>query len=196
MSLGLGVIGCGSVFAGPYRGMIDRLRGAGRVHVSAVYDVDDEKRRSAAAHYDVEPDLRGAEEVIEGDGVDVVLVLTSMNEHGPLAKAALEAGRHVLVEKPMATSLEEATELLELARDVGGPPRVCAAPPSEPDLPRCPQRRARRAGRRAPHRPQPLWLGRPVVERMVLRARAAGRCSTSACTTSRVCAPCSGRHAG
>ena len=48
MSVGLGVIGCGSVFAGPYRGMIERLRAAGRVHVSAVYDVDDAKRRGAA----------------------------------------------------------------------------------------------------------------------------------------------------
>ena len=34
VSLGLGVIGCGSVFAGPYRGMIERLRAAGRVHVA------------------------------------------------------------------------------------------------------------------------------------------------------------------
>jgi predicted dehydrogenase len=116
MSLGLGVIGCGSVFAGPYSGMIDRLRAAGRVHVSAVYDVDDGKRRGAAARYDVDPGLRGPDEVVAGDGVDVVLVLTSMNEHGPLAKAALVADKHVLVEKPMATSLGDAAELLDLAQ--------------------------------------------------------------------------------
>ena len=54
-----------------------------------------------------------------------MLVLTSMNEHGPLAKAALEAGRHVLVEKPMATSLQEAAELLELA-EAGPGVLVCA----------------------------------------------------------------------
>ena len=120
MSFGLGVIGCGSVFAGPYRGMIERLRAVGRVHVSAVYDVDDAKRRGAAARYDVDPDLRGPDEVLGADDVHVVLVLTSMNEHGPLAKAALEAGRHVLVEKPMATSLEEAAELLELGRAAPG----------------------------------------------------------------------------
>ena len=101
--------------------------------------------------------------------VDVVLVLTSMNEHGPLAKAALEAGRHVLVEKPMATSLAEAAELVELARALGGHSRLCAAHPSEPDLPRSPRRRARRTGRRSPHRPRTLRLGRPVVERVVLR---------------------------
>jgi predicted dehydrogenase len=120
MSLGLGVIGCGSVFAGPYRGMIERLRAAGRVHVSAVYDVDDAKRHGAAAHYDVDPGLRGPDEVVGTDDVHVVLVLTSMNEHGPLAKAALEAGRHVLVEKPMATTLEEAAELLDVSRRSAG----------------------------------------------------------------------------
>jgi predicted dehydrogenase len=124
MSLGLGVIGCGSVFAGPYRGMIDRLRVAGRVHVSAVYDVDDAKRHGAAAHYEVSPDLRGPEDVV--DAADVVLVLTSMNEHGPLARAALEAGRHVLVEKPMATSLEEAAGLIALAER--GPGILVCAP--------------------------------------------------------------------
>ena len=116
MSLGLGVIGCGSVFSGPYRSLIERLSVDGRVHVSAVYDVDDAKRRGAAAHFDVEPDLPGPDDVIAGDDVDVVLVLTSMNEHGPLATAALEAGKHVLVEKPPATSLGQAAELVQLAR--------------------------------------------------------------------------------
>ena len=125
MSVGLGVIGCGSVFAGPYRGMIERLRAAGRVHVSALYHVDDAKRRGAAARYDVEPDLSGPADVVMAEGVDAVLVLTSMNEHGPLARAALEAGRHVLVEKPMATRLEEAAELLALAETSAGV-LVCA----------------------------------------------------------------------
>ena len=55
-----------------------------------------------------------------------MLVLTSMNEHGPLAKAALEAGRHVLVEKPMATSLLDAAELLEL--EEAGPGLLVCAP--------------------------------------------------------------------
>jgi len=126
MSLGLGVLGCGSVFAGPYRGMIERLRADARVHVHAVYDVDDVKRRGAAAHYGVDPELRGPDDVVTAEGVDVVLVLTSMNEHGALTKAALEAGKHVLVEKPMATSLVEAAELLEVAR--AAPGRLVCAP--------------------------------------------------------------------
>jgi len=126
VSLGLGVLGCGSVFAGPYRGMIERLRGAGRVHVAAVFDVDEKKRRGAAAHYDVDPELGDAGQLIDRDDVDVVLVLTSMNEHGALAARALRAGKHVLVEKPMATSLAEGEELLELAER--GPGLLVCAP--------------------------------------------------------------------
>jgi predicted dehydrogenase len=98
--------------------MIERLRG--RVHVSAVFDVDERKRRGAAARYGVDPGVRGSDELIARDDVDVVLVLTSMNEHGSLATAALEAGKHVLVEKPPATSLEEAAALVELSREAPG----------------------------------------------------------------------------
>ena len=125
MSLGIGVLGCGSVFAGPYASMIERLAARGRIHVSAVYDVDVGKREGAARHFDVAPDLGGADAVIEADDVDIVLVLTSMNEHGPLTKAALVAGKHVLVEKPMATSFTEAQELVELSHTSPGH-LVCA----------------------------------------------------------------------
>ena len=86
--------------------------------------------------------------MIDHADVDVVLVLTSMNEHGPLAKAALEAGKHVLVEKPMATSLEEAAELVELARRGARAARLRSAHPAQPDLPCDPRGRAgrRRSG--------------------------------------------------
>jgi len=120
VSLGIGVIGCGSVFAGPYVGMIERLSAHGRVHVSAVYDVDEQKRHGAARRFDISPDLPGPESLIGADDVDIVLVLTSMNEHGPLTQAALEAGKHVLVEKPLATSIEEAHALVELSHSSQG----------------------------------------------------------------------------
>ena len=45
MSIRLGVVGCGSVFWTPYMSLIERLRGQGRVEVTAVYDADPEKRR-------------------------------------------------------------------------------------------------------------------------------------------------------
>ena len=55
-------------------------------------------------------------EVLGSDDVDLVLVLTSMPEHARLAGAALRAGKHVLVEKPLATNLSDARNLLGLER--------------------------------------------------------------------------------
>ena len=106
MSIRLGVVGCGSVFWTPYMSLIERLRGQGRVDVTAVYDADPDKR--AARRRAARPDRRPRRDdlaVCAHPDVDVVLVLTSMTEHGRLARAALEAGKHVLVEKPVATSL-------------------------------------------------------------------------------------------
>jgi predicted dehydrogenase len=116
----IGVLGLGSVFYGPYMGMIERLAAAGRARVTAVYDVDEGKRRAAGARLDLDPGLSSPDAVIESDDVDMVLVLTSMNEHGPLASAALAAGKHVLVEKPMATTLEQAAALMRLAAESPG----------------------------------------------------------------------------
>jgi len=120
VSIRLGVVGCGSVFWTPYMSLIERLRGQGRVDVVAVYDSDPEKRRLAAERLDLSPDLSGDDAVCTHPDVDVVLVLTSMPEHGRLARTALEAGKHVLVEKPVATSLEEAEQVLAVAADAPG----------------------------------------------------------------------------
>ena len=48
--------------------------------------------------------------------VDAVHICTPNALHFPMAKAALQAGKHVLCEKPLATSVAEARELVELAR--------------------------------------------------------------------------------
>ena len=55
-----------------------------------------------------------------------MVVLTSMPEHGDLAEQALAAGHHVLVEKPMSLSLEQAARLVELDRS--GPANLLCAP--------------------------------------------------------------------
>jgi len=59
------------------------------------------------------------EEVLNDDTVDAVVIATPITTHYPLAKAALEAGKHVFVEKPMTAAAVEAMELIDLA-DKGG----------------------------------------------------------------------------
>jgi predicted dehydrogenase len=51
------------------------------------------------------------------DGVDAVAIATPVHTHFPLARAALRAGKHVFVEKPMADSAEECLELMALAEE-------------------------------------------------------------------------------
>jgi predicted dehydrogenase len=57
--------------------------------------------------------------VIAHPEVDAVALATPVDTHHPLAKAAIAAGKHVLVEKPLAASSEQAEELIELARAQG-----------------------------------------------------------------------------
>ncbi len=57
------------------------------------------------------------EALINNPEIDAVVVAVPVSLHYPLAKKALEAGKHVLVEKPLTTSVEEAEELIEIAHD-------------------------------------------------------------------------------
>lgn len=116
----IGIIGCGSVMRGPYMTLIEKLDCLGQVEVVMACDIEEEKRRYARKAFGIPYVTGNAQEIIQSDSVDLVLVLTSMREHGPLARAALEAGKHVLVEKPMAVTLSEAAELVELARTSPG----------------------------------------------------------------------------
>lgn len=59
------------------------------------------------------------DEMLCGSGMDALVVATPVATHHALAKAALSAGKHVLVEKPMATSSAECRDLIELAESKG-----------------------------------------------------------------------------
>lgn len=68
------------------------------------------------------PDAIGvgsAEEIINADDIDLVVVATSNDMHYPFAKAALLAGKHVVVEKPFTNTHGEADELIALAKKQG-----------------------------------------------------------------------------
>lgn len=68
------------------------------------------------------PDAIGvlsADDIINDPEVDIVVIATSNDVHFSLAKAALEAGKHVVVEKPFTNTTEEADELITLAQTKG-----------------------------------------------------------------------------
>ena len=117
------MIGCGNVLSA-YRAAIDKLRARGAAEV--VFACGREAQRDAAravlgtGRFTVD-----AQEVIASADVDLVLILTSMSEHARLARAALEAGKHVLLEKPLGTMLDDAKALAALANRSSGH-LVCA----------------------------------------------------------------------
>ena len=57
------------------------------------------------------------EDVLASDRVDAVVIATETPQHAPLARQALQAGKHVFVEKPMAQSVGDAEELVRLAEE-------------------------------------------------------------------------------
>jgi predicted dehydrogenase len=111
----VGVIGSGSV-AQKYIPHMQRMNiPRQRVDISVICDPNERQWDDARQRYALDtftPDYR---EVLADPNIDLVLVLTSMQQHGEIARAALEAGKHVLVEKPMAMTLPEAAELVKLA---------------------------------------------------------------------------------
>lgn len=122
--IGIGVFGLGSVFWGSYRPQIERLARSGRVELRAVYDIDPQRRANISSRLRLSETPTEAA-LLERDDIDLVMVLTSMPEHGRLALAAMEAGKHVLVEKPMSTDLADAAKLVSIAAE-GRSTLVCA----------------------------------------------------------------------
>ncbi len=112
----IGMIGCGQVAFGSYGRTLKLLRGEGLIALTFACDVLASKGQAVADAFGVTRFTTDYREVVEAEEVDLVLVLTAMRKHGPIAKAALLAGKHVLVEKPMATTLAEAAELVALAK--------------------------------------------------------------------------------
>jgi predicted dehydrogenase len=125
MAIKLGILGCGSVLWGPYLSLLEKLIYEGRVSVAAAYDPVPSKAEAVAKRVGLSKVATSSDEVIENFSVDAIGIFTSMNAHATLTIAALEAGKHVLVEKPMATNLDDGQKVLEAAKRAKGK-LICA----------------------------------------------------------------------
>ncbi len=83
--------------------------------LAAVVDVDHQRAERLAARY---PGARvlGVEQALRTDTAEVAHVCAPLPSHVPLAQRALRAGLHVLIEKPLAETLEQTAEVLQLAQ--------------------------------------------------------------------------------
>jgi predicted dehydrogenase len=115
MKIGMGLVGPG--FVGAHH--IDAVRRLGFVDVVAIADVDEGLARAKADAFGVPKAYRSFEALAADPDVHVVHNTTPNFLHGPVIRAALAQRKHIISEKPLAPSAEEAFALWQLAREAG-----------------------------------------------------------------------------
>ena len=113
----VGLIGCGAQ-ARVHARAVGEL-GPETAEIAAVCDLDEERRNAMLHEW---PAARGTgdyRDMLEPGDLDLVVVVTMPNTHAQMSLAALEAGAHVLCEKPFMMNVEEAARVLDKAAAVG-----------------------------------------------------------------------------
>jgi myo-inositol 2-dehydrogenase/D-chiro-inositol 1-dehydrogenase len=118
---GIGFLGCGRATATLHLPALARLEG---VEAVAVADLDRARADEVARRHGIAGVHAGIEELVRDERVELVAVCTPPRHHAEAALAALEAGRHVLVEKPLCLDPDEADALVLAAE--GHPEQLCA----------------------------------------------------------------------
>ncbi len=116
--LRLGIIGCGGIANGKH---MPALKKIDEVEMVAFCDIIKERAEKAAEEYGV-PGAKVYEdynEMLKNENLDVVHVCTPNNIHAPASVAAMEAGCHVMCEKPMAKNVEQAQQMLDAQKRTG-----------------------------------------------------------------------------
>jgi 1,5-anhydro-D-fructose reductase (1,5-anhydro-D-mannitol-forming) len=114
VALRIAAIGCGDIAQRRFFPQIEALGGS--AELVAIAARNGERLRSCAARFGIPRTYTDAAAMVHDDGVDAVLVLTPPGSHADYAEMAIRAGKHVLVEKPMVTSLDEAARLRAAVR--------------------------------------------------------------------------------
>ncbi len=113
--LKVGVIGCGLIAQVMHLHYLREL--SEQFEIAALCDVSEELRAACARDYGVTQTFGDWRELVASD-IDAVFVLTS-GSHAPIAIAAAEAGRHMLIEKPMCFSVDEGKKMIAAAERAG-----------------------------------------------------------------------------
>jgi len=111
----VGIIGLG--YWGP--NLVRNFQSVKNVEVRSVADFDDSRLNRIHQLYPQVQLFKDAEEIFNDAEIDAVVLATPINTHYTLAKKALEKNKHVLVEKPLATSRAEVLELIDIAGSKG-----------------------------------------------------------------------------
>jgi predicted dehydrogenase len=109
----VGLIGCGNI-SGIYLKNGPRF---GHMEIVACADAILERARAKAAEYGIQ--AMTVEQMLADPSIELIINLTIPAAHGEIALKALEAGKHVYNEKPLAVEREQARRMLQLAAEKG-----------------------------------------------------------------------------
>ncbi|MCD6372944.1 MAG: Gfo/Idh/MocA family oxidoreductase [Thermococcus sp.] len=114
MELKVGVVGCGNIFNLAHKNALKKIES---IKVVACMDIDEERAREGARAFKAKA-FTSLDEFLDLD-MDVVEILTPTYTHAELAIKTLKAGKHVIVEKPIALTVEEGEKMIKTAEKEG-----------------------------------------------------------------------------
>lgn len=114
--LNIGIIGTGSIANMHAEGMI---READVFKIKSACDIDAKRLKDFGRRFGITELYSDYRKIIDDPEIDAVIVLLPHNYHEPVCIEAMNAGKHVLVEKPIARTLQEADNIIKTAETTG-----------------------------------------------------------------------------
>ncbi len=111
----IAIVGLGMAVTPHARGLIDL---SDEVEVAYAFSPSERRRAEFAKHFPF-PQTDNLEQILQDPSVDAVLVLTPANTHLEIARKCAEAGKHVLLEKPVEITTARAREVVSVCRTAG-----------------------------------------------------------------------------
>ena len=115
-TLQFGLIGAGNLAKWAHLPALKKLTGAS---LKAVYSSSGARGKSYGMRFGAEYSCSDKQEILNDPDIDVVLISSASHHHAAETIGALEAGKHVFVEKPMAVSIKECQDIYKAARKSG-----------------------------------------------------------------------------
>lgn len=113
--LSVGVVGCG--YWGP--NLVRNFRSLPDCSLKSICDVSEDRLRHLKSLYSEVQGETKYDQLLGDSSLDAIIVATAVKHHFPMARASLLAGKHTLIEKPMAASVEQCEELIAIAKKQG-----------------------------------------------------------------------------
>ena len=114
-TLNIGVVGLG--YWGP--NLARNFDSLADCHLKTVCDLSVERLKHITSLYPSVTGEKDFEKLLQDSELDAIVIATAVRTHYPLAKASLLAGKHTLIEKPLAGTSEQCEELVSIAREKG-----------------------------------------------------------------------------